>query len=132
MRIWEADQDIATANDTYIPIGSRKLETTIGGLQPGKMYVLRVLAYSNGGDGKMSSPAKEFILGSYFYKYLDCSSLFYVKHTTLIVYFCAGDPEALRSSATPRIHSILQCVLSVVGLFFFNIISDFNRNHVQL
>ncbi len=69
VRIWEADQDIATANDTYIPIGSRKLEATIGDLLPGKMYVLRVLAYSNGGDGKMSSPAKEFILGLCFFKY---------------------------------------------------------------
>jgi len=72
VRIWESDQDISVARDTIVPIGSRKLEATIGDLQPGKMYVLRVLAFSKGGDGKMSSPAKEFIL---------------------------GDPEALRSNA---------------------------------
>ncbi|CAG7734727.1 unnamed protein product [Allacma fusca] len=62
VRIWEADQDLSTANDTIIPISNRKLEVTIGGLQPEKPYFLRVLAYSSGGDGKMSSPAKEFIL----------------------------------------------------------------------
>jgi len=104
LRIWEADQDIATANDTYVPIGSRKLEATIGGLQPGKMYVLRVLAYSNGGDGKMSSPAKEFIL---------------------------GDPEALRSSATvipTKLPSILTLAASILALHVFNIILDFDSS----
>lgn len=64
MRIWEADQDIATANDTIIRIEARSLEATIYNLKPGKTYVLRVLAYSAGGDGKMSSPATEFVLGT--------------------------------------------------------------------
>lgn len=64
MRIWEADQDLSTANDTFVPIGARKLEAIITGLQPEKTYNLRVLGYSIGGDGKMSSPAKEFVLGT--------------------------------------------------------------------
>jgi hypothetical protein len=64
IRIWEADQDITKAKDEEVTVGSR-LEKTITGLQPGKMYVLRVLAFSRGGDGKMSSPAKEFILGPF-------------------------------------------------------------------
>lgn len=70
VRIWDSDQDISTANDTIVPIGSRKLEATITDLEPGKMYVLRVLAYSRGGDGKMSSPAQEFILGMCCHYYL--------------------------------------------------------------
>ena len=39
------------------------LEAVISGLVPGKVYKLRVLAYSWGGDGKMSSPAWEFRVG---------------------------------------------------------------------
>lgn len=53
---------MSQARDEYVKIGSA-LEVTIGGLQPLKAYILRVLAYSRGGDGKMSSPAKEFVLG---------------------------------------------------------------------
>ena len=65
MRVWEADQDIVTANDTMVEIGKRKLEATITGLQPQKTYNLRILGFSAGGDGKMSSPAQEFILGKF-------------------------------------------------------------------
>ena len=39
------------------------LEAVISGLVPGNVYKLRVLAYSWGGDGKMSSPAWEFRVG---------------------------------------------------------------------
>ncbi|CAH1981396.1 unnamed protein product [Acanthoscelides obtectus] len=59
IRAWESDQDISKANDTVIPFGG-KLEGHVTNLTPGKAYKLRVLAYSNGGDGRMSSPAKEF------------------------------------------------------------------------
>lgn len=62
VRVWEADLDMATANDTYISLGS-KLEAYINNLTPGKSYKLRVLAYSNGGDGRMSSPTFNFIMG---------------------------------------------------------------------
>lgn len=34
IRIWEADQDMATANDTYVPLG-RKLEYLVDNLTPG-------------------------------------------------------------------------------------------------
>lgn len=40
-----------------------KLEAYISGLSPGKVYMMRVLAYSNGGDGRMSSPALTFQMG---------------------------------------------------------------------
>lgn len=86
IRIWEADQDMATANDTLVQLG-RKLEYVVENLTPGrcrkrshkllfinkhffflfssagKMYRLRVLAYSNGGDGRMSSPTHTFQMG---------------------------------------------------------------------
>jgi len=62
VRVWEYDQDMSTANDTIVEIGS-KLEAHITKLTPGKVYKLRVLAYSNGGDGRMSSPAKTFQMG---------------------------------------------------------------------
>lgn len=62
IRIWETDQDMATANDTVVLIGN-KLEKYIDNLTPGKSYNLRVLAFSNGGDGRMSSPPIKFQMG---------------------------------------------------------------------
>lgn len=62
IRIWETDQDMSTANDTVVSIG-HKLEKTIDNLTPGKSYNLRVLAFSNGGDGRMSSPPLKFQMG---------------------------------------------------------------------
>lgn len=62
VRWWESDQDISKANDTIVYIGNR-LETTITGLTPGNTYFLRVLAFSQGGEGKMSSPAWQFQMG---------------------------------------------------------------------
>lgn len=53
---------MSTANDTIVTIGST-LEARITNLTPGKIYKLRVLAYSNGGDGRMSSPAHTFQMG---------------------------------------------------------------------
>lgn len=64
IRVWEVDQDMSTANDTLILVGG-KLEAYITDLSPGKMYHMRVLAYSNGGDGRMSSPALTFQMGKY-------------------------------------------------------------------
>jgi hypothetical protein len=53
---------MSTANDTIVRVGS-KLECFIRNLSPGKAYHMRVLAYSNGGDGRMSSPALTFQMG---------------------------------------------------------------------
>lgn len=53
---------MSTANDTIIPYGD-KLEATISNLSPGKTYNMRVLAFSKGGDGRMSSPTKMFRMG---------------------------------------------------------------------
>lgn len=64
MRVWEIDQDMSTANDTKVPV-EHKLEAYVMNLTPGKSYNLRVLAYSNGGDGRMSSPAITFQMGDY-------------------------------------------------------------------
>ena len=62
IRIWESDKDISDAKDTEIKVGNR-LEATISNLEPGKSYMLRVLAYSQGGEGKMSSPTWQFQMG---------------------------------------------------------------------
>lgn len=64
VRVWEVDQDMSTANDTIIQLGS-SLEAYIPNLSPGKVYHMRVLAFSNGGDGRMSSPALTFQMGEY-------------------------------------------------------------------
>ena len=64
VRVWEVDQDMSTANDTIVPLGST-LEAYIHNLSPGKVYHMRVLAFSNGGDGRMSSPALTFQMGEY-------------------------------------------------------------------
>lgn len=53
---------MSTANDTVVMIGN-DLEAYITKLTPGKIYKLRVLAFSNGGDGRMSSPAHTFQMG---------------------------------------------------------------------
>ena len=53
---------MTTANDTIISIGN-KLESYISNLTPGKAYKMRVLAFSNGGDGRMSSPTLNFQMG---------------------------------------------------------------------
>jgi hypothetical protein len=62
IRVWESDKDISVANDTIIYIGNR-LEATISDLTAGKSYMLRVLAFSQGGEGKMSSPTWQFQMG---------------------------------------------------------------------
>jgi len=67
VRVWEVDQDMSTANDTIVPLGS-SLEAYIHNLSPGKVYHMRVLAFSNGGDGRMSSPALTFQMGEYTLK----------------------------------------------------------------
>lgn len=90
IRVWEVDQDMSTANDTIIPGGS-KLEADIKNLSPGKAYHLRVLAFSNGGDGRMSSPT----------------------HT-----FQMGDAAAFRSSAGNK---VLDATLGIVFLMLFRI-----------
>lgn len=82
VRYWESDQPIAKAREGQLPmvlvllahvfsfshtvykyLDGGDLEAVISGLVPGKVYKLRVLAYSWGGDGKMSSPAWEFRVG---------------------------------------------------------------------
>ncbi|KAI1278064.1 Contactin [Halotydeus destructor] len=62
VRYWESDQPIAKAKEVFKVLGG-ELEAVISGLVPGKVYKLRVMAYSHGGDGKMSSPAWEFRVG---------------------------------------------------------------------
>lgn len=88
IRVWEVDQDMSTANDTIIPGGS-KLEADIKNLSPGKAYHLRVLAYSKGGDGRMSSPA----------------------HT-----FQMGDAASFRSSAGNKILNVVLAITALTGL----------------
>ncbi|GAB6020063.1 hypothetical protein CHUAL_002802 [Chamberlinius hualienensis] len=62
VRYWEADQDFSTYKDVLVPF-TGDLQAEVTGLTPGVVYKLRVLAYSQGGDGRMSSPAWEFQLG---------------------------------------------------------------------
>ncbi|XP_034660688.1 contactin [Drosophila subobscura] len=62
VRIWETDQNMITANNTIVQVG-QKLESYINTLTPGKSYNMRVLAFSNGGDGRMSSPTLRFQMG---------------------------------------------------------------------
>lgn len=58
-------EDISRATDTLVPLGS-KLESYVENLSPGKRYDIRVLAYSNGGDGRMSSPTVHIQMGKIF------------------------------------------------------------------
>lgn len=58
VRYWRHDEPISSARDVVKKLagGDSELALTIGDLVPGEMYKLRVLAFSSGGDGKMSSP----------------------------------------------------------------------------
>jgi len=55
VRYWQTDQPAITAKEAYKYLDGQDLEAIISGLIPGKPYKLRVLAYSLGGDGKMSN-----------------------------------------------------------------------------
>lgn len=56
VRYWRIEEPINSARDVIKPLGSDELSVIINNLVPGESYKLRVLAYSSGGDGKMSSP----------------------------------------------------------------------------
>lgn len=57
VRYWRFDEPISSAKDLIKPLGDlAELSLIISNLLPGETYKLRVLAYSSGGDGKMSSP----------------------------------------------------------------------------
>ncbi|XP_023243533.1 contactin-like [Centruroides sculpturatus] len=60
VRYWEADRDLTTAKEVVRYLDGEDLETVVPNLVSGKTYKLRVLAFSLGGDGKMSSPPWEF------------------------------------------------------------------------
>ncbi|XP_060590084.1 contactin-4-like isoform X2 [Ruditapes philippinarum] len=57
IRYWRDTEDIRNATDIYI---GKDTEGTIHKIQEGYLYHLRVLGYSVGGDGKMSSPETLF------------------------------------------------------------------------
>lgn len=57
VRYWRQDEPISAARDLVKKLGGEsELSLIIKDLSPGETYKLRVLAYSSGGDGKMSSP----------------------------------------------------------------------------
>ena len=56
VRYWRYDEPISAAKDIVKKLGGDELSAIISNLFPGETYKLRVLAYSSGGDGKMSSP----------------------------------------------------------------------------
>ena len=60
LRWYPASDNIKTAKDVIIT--NRKTEGVIYGVEKRIVYKLRVLGYSNGGDGKMS-PVTYFTLG---------------------------------------------------------------------
>lgn len=60
LRWYPANDNIKMAKD--VVINSRRTEGIIYGIEKRIVYKLRVLGYSNGGDGKMS-PVTYFTLG---------------------------------------------------------------------
>lgn len=87
VRVWEVDQDMSRANDTFVKVGET-LNVDIVDLSPGKRYHLRVLAYSNGGDGRMSSPAITFQMGEEK-DFKSTSSSLYSVGTNFLLIFCS-------------------------------------------
>lgn len=62
LRWYPANEDIKQAINNDVIITNRKTEGIITGIEKRVIYKLRVLGYSNGGDGKMS-PVTYFTLG---------------------------------------------------------------------
>ncbi|XP_054721680.1 contactin-like [Uloborus diversus] len=79
VRYWESDQDMTSAKEVYRFLDGNDLEVVVSGLTLGKVYKLRVLAFSNGGDGKMSSPVREFKIG-------DATALYYRTSSSNLCY----------------------------------------------
>jgi Fibronectin type III domain len=67
IRVWRQGEDVKEAKDQVLPLGllDGSLYTLLGGLSPGQSYNLRVLGYSRGGDGRMSSPVWQFRMGEF-------------------------------------------------------------------
>ncbi|XP_028968580.1 contactin [Galendromus occidentalis] len=88
IRYWEADQDYTQAREVrrILDIHSSELDGIVSDLVPGKVYKLRVLAYSLGGDGKMSSPPWEFRLGDGVQSSLTSSSLKFVSSILTLLF----------------------------------------------
>lgn len=59
VRYWETDQPISRAREIIKPLDGSDLRAIISDLVPEKVYKLRVLAFSNGGDGKMSQQVND-------------------------------------------------------------------------
>lgn len=65
IRYWRQGEILNVARDLILPLDTLfgKLEARLGGLTPTQPYNLRVLGYSKGGDGRMSSPVWQFRMG---------------------------------------------------------------------
>ena len=117
VRVWESDQDMSTANDTIVPLG-RKLEAYVTGLSWGKRYNLRVLAYSQGGDGKMSSPTWVFRMGKCFVILFG-----FLELLLMCLYYFAGDDSDVNSSS-----HLNTAILVLLASVIFTICQTFTYN----
>ena len=61
VRWWPEGENLYVAQEIDV---QKKTHLELGGLQSNQLYNLRVFGYSLGGEGKMSSPTVQFILGS--------------------------------------------------------------------
>ncbi|KAG1669618.1 Contactin [Nymphon striatum] len=75
-------QDISEANTVFIYKGQKTLEAEVTDLIPGEMYILRLLAYSQGGDGRMSSPSIEFRMGRLW----NIICILIIQHVIIIIF----------------------------------------------
>ena len=64
LRVWKIQEDIRTATDTRV---DKVMEAVLEGLQTQTVYVLRMLGYSEGGDGKLSESVYFTVLGKHAY-----------------------------------------------------------------
>lgn len=63
LRYWRDGEEFYNATDVVLPFkGQREQRYRLYDLKPGETYNLRVLGYSRGGDGRMSSPVWTFVM----------------------------------------------------------------------
>ncbi len=82
--MWEYYQSIRNASIYYIDASKYKM--TIDNLYKNRIYKLRVQAWSLGGEGKYSSPEKEFRFGKIVFIIADMIIEFSLFQITMDVY----------------------------------------------
>ncbi|XP_078309461.1 contactin-like [Crassostrea virginica] len=107
IRVWETSDNLRKAYD--IDVG-RAVSGIVTGIKRHSVYKMRVLGYSRGGDGTMSSPPTMFTLGGY---------ILYDSSSTLVVPATSSATNTVSISLLTVVsHSMLFVIMQVFFIKF--------------